>query len=68
MPKTERKLILSSGYKYSRDVKAYCVDCSGTDYPKWQGNNAHGVAVQHARRTGHKVIVETYMHLTYNDR
>ena len=50
----------------SISAKAYCVECNGTDYPKWEGRNAHGVGARHAKATGHQVIVEVYMNIRYN--
>ena len=50
----------------STTARAYCVQCGGTDYPKWDGRNAHGVAARHAKATGHEVIVEIYMNVKYN--
>jgi hypothetical protein len=55
-------------YHVGRDVRAYCFDCGGTDRPKWDGKNAHGVAARHAQKTGHEVHVEVYMNVVYNKR
>ncbi len=38
----------------SVEYKADCLDCGAV----WTSKNAHAVAVQHHRKTGHTVIVE----------
>ena len=45
----------------SFEASAFCTECD------WEtdGKNAHGIAVQHHRRTGHTVNVEQIQSFTY---
>lgn len=44
------------------DIKAECETCG----KKWYSRNAHGVAANHAKKTGHKVWVEKTYGWYYN--
>lgn len=48
----------------SRDVRAGCFTCHGTDV-RWRGGNAQGVAARHHDATGHETWVEVDMHIRY---
>lgn len=48
--------------KYWSEANAYCETCGA----EWRAKNAHGVAVQHARKHGHVVSVEVKAHHTYD--
>lgn len=43
-------------------IVAECYDCGKV----WQTRNAHGVAVQHARKYGHNTAVEVIYNYQYN--
>jgi hypothetical protein len=47
---------------YWATANAYCETCGA----EWRTKNAHGVAVQHARRHRHKVSIEIQQHHTYD--
>jgi len=44
-----------------RKVSAICETCG----KRWEGLNAQGVAAIHARKYGHKVIVEVLQYIIY---
>jgi hypothetical protein len=48
----------------SRDVRAGCFTCSGTD-PKWTGGQAQGTAARHHDTTGHPTWCDVYMSVRY---
>lgn len=50
----------------SRDVRAGCFVCHGTD-ARWHGGNAQGVAAQHHDRTKHAVWCDVYMSIRYGE-
>jgi hypothetical protein len=51
-------------YSYSRDVKAGCYQCHGSD-THWFGKNAQGVAARHHDVHGHQTWVEIEMTIQY---
>lgn len=44
-----------------RKVHAWCETCE----KEWHGLNAQGVGAQHARKYGHKVVVEVLQYIIY---
>ena len=54
-------------YSCSRDVRAGCFDCWGSD-AHWTSNNAQAVAARHHDATGHSTWVDVGMSIRYGDR
>lgn len=48
----------------SRELKAGCFVCHGTD-PQWTGPNAQALAAQHHDRTNHQTWCEVYLSIRY---
>ena len=48
----------------SRDLKAGCFVCHGTD-ARWTGPNAQALAAQHHDRTKHQTWCDVYMSIRY---
>ncbi|WP_206432194.1 hypothetical protein [Sphingomonas sp. ABOLF] len=51
----------------SRDVRAGCFVCNGTD-PMWTGGNAQGVAARHHDASGHATWCDVYMGVRYGEQ
>jgi hypothetical protein len=51
----------------SRDVRAGCFVCSGSD-PKWHGGQAQGTAARHHDATGHPTWCDVIMMVHYGRR
>lgn len=50
----------------SRDVRAGCFECGGSD-PLWIGGNAQGVAARHYDATKHVTWTDVYMSVRYGE-
>ena len=50
----------------SRDVRAGCFVCGGTD-PLWIGGHAQGVAARHHDATQHQTWTDVYMAIRYGE-
>ncbi len=48
----------------SRDLRAGCFECYGTD-AHWFGPNAQGVAARHHDKTGHETWVDVALSIRY---
>lgn len=48
----------------SRDVRAGCFVCHGSE-AHWWGGNAQGVAARHADATGHETWCDVHMSIRY---
>lgn len=51
-------------FSTTRDVRAGCFNCRGSD-ALWRGKNAQGVAVRHHDATGHQTWVDVTMSIVY---
>lgn len=52
--------------RISRDVRAGCFNCNGSD-GMWHGKNAQGVAARHHDATGHETWCDVYMCIKYGE-
>lgn len=60
-------LTMGRTYYVSRDIRAGCFSCWGSDC-HWTGKNAQAVAARHHDATGHETWADVYMSITYGER